>query len=83
MHNSHACTNVVHMKNNESREAEVPLTASEASAKMGVDRSTLTRWVAAGQISPLKKLPGVRGAMLFSPSDIERISKDRGMSWEA
>ena len=77
MHNSHACTNVVHMKNNESREAGVPLTASEASDKMGVDRSTLTRWVAAGLISPLKKLPGVRGAMLFSPQDIQRLIDKR------
>jgi excisionase family DNA binding protein len=52
-----------------------PLTSVEASEKLGIDRSTLTRWVADGRISALKKLPGVRGAYLFAPAEIARLKE--------
>ena len=45
-------------------------------AALGIDRSTLTRWVAAGKIRPAHKLPGTRGAYLFDPAEVERVRAD-------
>lgn len=62
---------VVHMDEEESG----PLTASEAAQAIGIDRSTLTRRTKAGLITPLKKLPGIRGAYLYSPEEVERAKE--------
>ena len=53
------------------------VTSAEACEALHVDRSTLTRWVAAGKITPLTKLPGSTGAFLFDPSEVERIQTGR------
>lgn len=39
--------------------------ADEASRALGIDRSTLTRWVAKGRLKPAHKVPGLRGPYLF------------------
>lgn len=49
------------------------LRSEEVCATLGIDRSTLTRWVAAGKASPAMKLPGPRGAYLFAPDEVERL----------
>lgn len=49
------------------------LRSAEACARLNIDRSTLTRWVAAGKITPAYKLDGLRGAYLFSPVDVDRL----------
>ena len=48
------------------------LTSEEACAALGVDRSTLHRRVQRGDITPARKLPGLRGAYLFTRAEIER-----------
>lgn len=48
--------------------------ADEASAILGIDRSTLTRWIAAEKILPIRKLPGDKGAWLFSRAEIQRLA---------
>lgn len=48
--------------------------SAEACERLGVDRSTLTRWVQAGRIKPAMKMPGARGAYLFRPSDVEALT---------
>lgn len=50
-----------------------PLTSAEACEQLGIDRSTLSRWVASGRIAPVFKVPGKRGAFLFSPADVEAL----------
>jgi excisionase family DNA binding protein len=40
---------------------------------LGIDRSTLSRWVAAGKLTPFHKGEGVRGAFLFRKSDIDQL----------
>lgn len=45
--------------------------AVEAATILGINRSTLTRWVAAGHITPAVKAPGYKGIMLFNRSEIE------------
>lgn len=59
------------------RKHKPPLTSQEAADELGIDRSTLTRWVAAGEITPIKKLPGSRGAFLFSTQEVQRIKETR------
>jgi len=49
------------------------LTSREACAILRIDRSTLSRWVRAGKVRPAMKLPGTRGASLFTPRAIERL----------
>jgi excisionase family DNA binding protein len=49
------------------------ITASEAADRLGVDRSTLTRWVQAGRITPAYKAPGVRGAFLFDAAHVDSL----------
>lgn len=54
----------------------VPLmTSKEVCAALGIDRSTLTRWVQDGKVTPAQKLPGLRGAYLFERGVLDRASK--------
>jgi predicted site-specific integrase-resolvase len=50
---------------------------AEAITILGTSRSTLTRWVAAGRITPAVRLPGIRGAILYSRTEIQRLADQR------
>jgi predicted site-specific integrase-resolvase len=45
----------------------------EVCDSVGIDRSTLSRYVTLGRITPAMRLPGRTGAMLFSPTDVEAL----------
>lgn len=45
--------------------------SAEVCKALDIDRSTLTRWVASGRLTPAHKLPGLRGAFLFHRSTID------------
>lgn len=47
------------------------ITSREACAILAINRSTLTRRVAAGKLEPTVRVPGYRGSFLFDRSDIE------------
>jgi excisionase family DNA binding protein len=47
--------------------------SAEACTILGVDRSTLSRWVQLGKITPTMRLPGPKGVMLFDRADVERL----------
>lgn len=49
------------------------LHSAEVCERLNIDRSTLSRWVAAGRIVPATKLPGLRGPFLFDPAEVERV----------
>lgn len=51
--------------------------STEACRLLDVDKSTLTRWVADGTITPAHKNPGRNGAFLFARSDIEALNEQR------
>ena len=51
------------------------LTSAEVCERLHIDRSTLSRWVAAGRIAPAIKLPGKRGPFLFDPTEVERVAQ--------
>lgn len=40
---------------------------------LGIDRSTLSRWVALGRIAAAIKGPGIRGAYFFERAEVERL----------
>lgn len=46
------------------------LSSAEAAKALGIDRSTLTRWVDSGRIVPLAKAPGLRGAFMFTSAAV-------------
>lgn len=48
---------------------------AEAARQLGVNRSTLTRWVDAGRIDPAFVVPGYRGNFLFDPADVYALSQ--------
>jgi excisionase family DNA binding protein len=47
----------------------------EAAQLLGIDRSTLTRWVKAGKIAPIVRGEGVRGEMFFNRADVLALAK--------
>ena len=53
-----------------------PLTSAEACKRLGIDRSTLSRWVASGRITPSLKMPGLRGPFLFDAAEVERVKAE-------
>lgn len=50
---------------------------AEAARRLGVNRSTLTRWVGAERIKPELVVPGYRGNFLFRPEDVEALRLER------
>lgn len=52
------------------------LASVEVCARVGIDRSTLTRWVQLGRATPAMRLPGDKGAMLFTPEEVERLARE-------
>jgi predicted site-specific integrase-resolvase len=51
--------------------------SAEACGILGIDRSTLTRWVAKGIITPAQKLPGETGVYLFQPAEVRRVAAEQ------
>lgn len=41
---------------------------------IGIDRSTLSRYVQLGRITPAMRLPGRTGSMLFNPADVAALN---------
>lgn len=44
---------------------------------LGIDRSTLSRWLSSGKITPLHQLPTIKGAYLFIRGDVEQMAAER------
>lgn len=49
------------------------LSSAEVCSELSIDRSTLSRWVAAGKIAPAFKLPGLRGPFVFTRDEVDRV----------
>lgn len=48
----------------------------EACDQIGIDRSTLVRWVQLGKAVPAMRLTGDTGAYLFAPSEVARLAAE-------
>ncbi|MEH3142474.1 MAG: helix-turn-helix domain-containing protein [Mycobacterium kyogaense] len=57
--------------------ADDEIVSSEACKILQVDRATLLRWVADGQVAHTRKLPGRTGAFLFRRGDIQKLADKR------
>jgi len=53
------------------------MTTAEVAAALGVSIKTVTRWVASERLTPVHRLPGLRGAMLFAAEDVEALRASR------
>lgn len=53
------------------------MTSAAVCEHLGIDRSTLIRWVQAGRIEPAFKFPGRNGAYLFDTSAVEALAERR------
>lgn len=51
----------------------------EVAKSLGLERSTLSRWVKEGRIAPAMRLPGRTGAFLFHPAEVERVRLAEGL----
>lgn len=56
------------------------VTSAEVADALGISVKTVTRWVASGKLTPVKRLPGKRGALLFAAAQVEAIIA--GEPWE-
>lgn len=54
------------------------ITSQEVCDRFNVKPSTLSRWVAAGKITPAFQAPGPRGAFFFAPEDVNELARKRG-----
>ena len=54
------------------------MTTREVCDRLGISTSTLSRWVAAGELQPVKKGRGLRGAFIFARADVEEAHKRQG-----
>jgi predicted site-specific integrase-resolvase len=51
--------------------------SSESCRILEIDKSTLSRWVADGVITPASKMPGRNGAYVFHRRDVEALRDER------
>ena len=49
--------------------------AATAAEILGLERSTLTRWIQSNRIKPLAKLDGERGVYIFDRSEVVQLSQ--------
>ena len=54
-----------------------PIGTAEAAQRLGVDVSTISRWVASGRLKPLFRLPAKTGAMVFDAEEVDRLAAQR------
>lgn len=50
------------------------LAGSQVCDRLGIDRSTLSRWVKDGTATAAMRLPGKNGAFLFTPDEVDRLA---------
>jgi excisionase family DNA binding protein len=56
------------------------LTSAQACERLNIDRSWLSRLVAAGKITTAFRFPGRTGPMLFDPDELDRYDAERQAS---
>jgi len=53
------------------------ISSSEASQILGINKTTLHRWLQCGRIAAAQKLPGHNGAYLFRYAVVARLAAER------
>lgn len=52
------------------------VSTAQAAERLDVDVRTIARWVNAGRLTPVVQAPGLRGARLFRPEDVDALAAD-------
>ena len=52
------------------------LNTREVADRLGKDVATVNRYVRTGKLQPTFQFPGLRGARLFDPADVEALAAD-------
>jgi predicted site-specific integrase-resolvase len=52
------------------------LTSAQVAELLGKSVATINRWATAGRLKPAAKAPGIRGAWLFAPDDVEKALRE-------
>lgn len=52
------------------------ITSAEACERLRIDRSTLSRWVSAGKITPALQGPGPSGAFWFTEESVDALQAE-------
>jgi predicted site-specific integrase-resolvase len=55
----------------------VMLGITDIANRLGVDRTTVFRWVQVGKLHAAHKMPGQTGALLFTEEEYERFVAER------
>lgn len=58
------------------------ITSAQAAEILGYDQATVNKWAAEGRLRIAQKLPGLRGANLFRPEDVEELRDARAKAAE-
>lgn len=53
------------------------LTAPEAAAIVGVTATSICRYIKAGQLRAVDKMPGASGAWILDPAEVLRFKRER------
>jgi predicted site-specific integrase-resolvase len=53
------------------------LTTRAVAERFKVTPSAVSRWVHAGHLEPMAKIPGKRGAYLFTADEVDRFARER------
>ncbi len=78
LHPWHPSPNVCHMHYSASSPTSKHMTTAEVSALLGKDKTTVNRWADSGRLRTAAKAPGLRGARLFDPADVEALAAELG-----
>jgi hypothetical protein len=54
-----------------------PLSTKQVAEELSVDRSIISRMVKAGEIKPIVRGEGIRGAMFFTLAEVRRVKRLR------
>lgn len=52
------------------------LNSREVAERLHVSVDTINRWARDGLLTPEVQLPGLRGARLYSPAEVDRLAAD-------
>jgi hypothetical protein len=66
--------------NSQAPELDLVGTAEAARILGDLDKSTVTRLAASGQLPIAARLPGLRGAFLFHRADVKRLAAQRAIA---
>ena len=56
------------------------ITTREASVILDKSVRATIRLVETGKLTPIRKLPGIRGAFIFDRADVERLAAERSVA---